>query len=434
MTAWPASQLRVFRALNGVTFCGGIAINVSGQIITLNATGGTLTTSTTVMPLNQWVRIEGFVTGSATAGQIQVKIFLSPDAGTPTETNTTVATLNTNGAINTVSFGDPASATSYTFWMSNLGACDTSYVGPVVLGLSNNFEESSSGTTITTGNSGGAGNNNFDSVFIGTGYTVTYDNAHAAHGTQSMNVTAGSTASEGGVYWVGSAGTQPTIYFRCYIYLTANPSGGAMDPVGVYSGATAAGIIGISRFGHIQLSDSSFSVKLIFTGVVPLSQWFRVEGYVTGDPVNGIINAVQYNSMDSVTPTESHTVTGVNTVGLLTAGIFGQDNSIASVGTIWLDDVGLSNTGYLGPVAFSDPPVFTGAGPANTIAQIFPGAQVPAICPVAGTGAPLFLGTATTAAPTLSTSGDNENAVMQVQPGMLVRAVVLVDTSGNFVS
>jgi hypothetical protein len=117
----------------------------------------------------------------------------------------------------------------------------------------------------------------------------------------------------------------------------------------------------------------------------------------------------------------------------------------SGLGLTWVQQAGNNGSaqGYTGvwtaqvpaaPVASSSSSLITAVGPANTVVQVFPGAQVPAICPVAGTGAPLFLGTATTAAPTLNTSGDNENAVMQVQPGMLVRAVVLVDTSGNFVS
>lgn len=135
LTAYPSNQLRVARALNSSTYCGGIAITAAGNVVTLNTTGGIQTTSTNVVPLNQWFRLEGYVIGSASAGQIQVQLYLNgDDAATPTETNTSGAAVNTASAINKIDFGNPSSSINYTFWMDDVGASSTGYIGPVASG------------------------------------------------------------------------------------------------------------------------------------------------------------------------------------------------------------------------------------------------------------------------------------------------------------
>jgi hypothetical protein len=45
---------------------------------------------------------------------------------------TSTANLNTNAAITRVDFGDPSSVANYTFWLDDIGASDTGYLGPFV--------------------------------------------------------------------------------------------------------------------------------------------------------------------------------------------------------------------------------------------------------------------------------------------------------------
>jgi hypothetical protein len=216
----------------------------------------------------------------------------------------------------------------------------------------NNFEEGTSGTTLTTGNTDGVSSQGFDTIFIGTGATLAFDSTHAAHGGLSMKVAIGSTATEAEAEWSTTIGTQTTVYFRCYLYLTSNPSG-VIRFFSAYSSATFAGFVGISTSGHVILGDSTFAIKLTFTGTVPLNQWFRIEGFITGNASTGSVTASQYNLMDSTTADETKTVAGLNTIGSLTTYIFGQNNNVATVGPFWMDDIGVSSSGLIGPATAS---------------------------------------------------------------------------------
>jgi hypothetical protein len=75
-----------------------------------------------------------------------------------------------------------------------------------------------------------------------------------------------------------------------------------------------------------------------------------MEGYFTGDPAVGAVNASLYTSMDSETAVETHTVSGLDTTGQIIIADFGNGNTAADNNSVWLDDVGVSTTGYLGPV------------------------------------------------------------------------------------
>ena len=131
-TTGHSSTLKLIEALSTSTQRAAISINTSGKIILVNAAGTTVATSTTTIPTNQWIRLEGFFIGSATVGQIECKIFTtSADAVTPDETQTTTAVQNTGGTINRLQFGNPTSGVSFTHWMDELGASDTAYLGPV---------------------------------------------------------------------------------------------------------------------------------------------------------------------------------------------------------------------------------------------------------------------------------------------------------------
>lgn len=127
----PGNQLHIASVRNAGTYCGGVAVAPTGKVVTLNASSGTQTTSTTTLSAGKWFRLDGYVIGSATAGQIQVKIFASnPDSTTPDETNTSGATVNTNSALNRAEFGNPGSVASFTLFMDNVGASTTGYLGP----------------------------------------------------------------------------------------------------------------------------------------------------------------------------------------------------------------------------------------------------------------------------------------------------------------
>lgn len=221
--------------------------------------------------------------------------------------------------------------------------------------LLNNFEGGTSGTTLTTLNTGGASGNAFDAINTASSPTLAFDNTRAAHGTLSCKVATGASAATPLAEWTTSMGTQVTVWFRQYLYLTGNPA----SAIRVYvarSGASLAGAIAISAAGKIQLVNAASGIAVTFTGAVPLNQWFRIEGLITGNASTGVLTAALYSQMDSTVVTETETASGQNTTGTLTQYWFGEQTSLANVGPFWMDDIAISSTGPLGPVVTAHAP------------------------------------------------------------------------------
>jgi hypothetical protein len=207
----------------------------------------------------------------------------------------------------------------------------------------NSFEGGSSGTTITAGNSGGASGTAFTSV---TG-TCTFDNAQVMHGGLAAKfVTSASTAF---VQW-NSIGNVTTLWFRLYCYLTANPAASVRVCSFQTSAATRCGTLSISTAGKLLFVDSAGTTQLTSTNSVNLNGWTRVEGFITGSATVGQEEFRLFLTPDSGIATETLTsAASLNTSGTLDQAVFGQ-NASASV-TYWLDDIGVTDQGYLGPAA-----------------------------------------------------------------------------------
>lgn len=112
-----------------------IYLNVNGLILLTDSTGGGLVSTVTPIGLNQWVRIEYHVVHSATVGQVELKLFSSPDSSFPTETIATAANANTGTGGDAVSLGFLGAATpaNYTIWVDNFMAAAPSYPGPAAV-------------------------------------------------------------------------------------------------------------------------------------------------------------------------------------------------------------------------------------------------------------------------------------------------------------
>lgn len=246
LTAYSATQLRVVSLRNGGTYQGGPAINNSGKVVLLNATGATVKTSTTSVPLNQWFRLEGFVIGDPTVGQLECKLFTTtPDSIAPDETVTSTAVQNTGGTINRVDFGDPASVVSFTFWGDDPGAGTSGYLGP----------SPQTGVTVTAG----AGTVS-SPVIISVTAQLTGTGAITASSTGTISATTTLTGA-------GIAGTVPTISVtallagagiaassdQILIPVTASIAGAGSDSappiISVTAGLAGAGLCGAGASG-----------------------------------------------------------------------------------------------------------------------------------------------------------------------------------------
>ena len=390
-TANPGTAILLWEALQGNTRVSTVAVNTTGTISMQNAAGSGLGTTTHTIPLNQWFRIEGYSIGSATAGATEVKLFCPMDSQVPLETKTATG-ANTLGAPNACRFGVTQSnvANAGPFWLDDIGISNTGYLGPVsfpgppslgkpvravlpqyhrriggqssgtvpkIIQLTNTFEGGTNGTTISTGNSGGLSGNAFDVVNVPASGTVAFSNAEAAHGSLSGEL-ATTTAGSPYVAWSNSMGTQNQVWFREYLYFTANP-GSAQRVFEPNSGGTAGGGVMVGTSGKLLTVDSSGTTETTSTNSIPLNAWFRIEGYVIGSATAGQVQVALFDSPDSTVSTEVNTTAGnLNTGGPLTVYRFGHGDgsTIANLGPFWMDNIGLSNAGYLGPSINPFPP------------------------------------------------------------------------------
>lgn len=218
--------------------------------------------------------------------------------------------------------------------------------------LVNSFEGGTSGIAITAGNSGGVSGNAFDTATQGSGATLNYDKTEAAHGLLSCNITTTSAAiSE--INWAASFGSGiATAYWRGYYFFTGNPSATIRLWNATTSGSSNC-TVSLNSSGKITVTYGSGGTSFVtFTSSVPLNAWFRVEGMITISAAAGQVAAILYEPLDTSTPTETHTSAASLNTGTTGPTIYawGNSSTVASVGPYWVDDVGLSSTGYIGPV------------------------------------------------------------------------------------
>jgi hypothetical protein len=217
--------------------------------------------------------------------------------------------------------------------------------------LINNAEGGSNTTTVTTANSGGSSGSAFDVVTIGSGAALTFDNAHAAHGALSYKFVASSSGSVVSAWTTSLTGSSVTqVWFRTYVYITANPVI-ALKLVEAMSSTTQRASVSVGTTGKITLQNAAGTTLLTSTTTVPLNQWFRIEGFFIGSATVGQIECKIFTtSANAVSPDETLTTTAVqNNGGTINRLQFGNPTSGVSY-THWMDEVGASDTAYLGPV------------------------------------------------------------------------------------
>lgn len=215
--------------------------------------------------------------------------------------------------------------------------------------LLNSFEGGTNGTTISAANSGGSSGNAFDNVSVGLNATLTYDNAHAAHGGLAGKPATTSSSTTSIVVWSTSMGTKTQLWFRMYVYLTANPAAiiGIWRPLNV---ATQCSMLEITTGGLLRWVNTSSATILTGAVAVPLNQWWRVEGFTLCSATVGQVEYKLFKTADSSSPDETQTSAATqNTSTQITQTQIGLTNNSTSQ-ALWMDDLGLSSTGYIGPV------------------------------------------------------------------------------------
>lgn len=219
--------------------------------------------------------------------------------------------------------------------------------------VTNSFEGGTSGTTVTTGNSGGASGNAFDLVTIGSGATNAYDNTQAAHGGLSCKIATGASAVSSYNRWSTSLSVTNQYWIRMYLFFTAIPTTLTRIMGFATSGGSPCATIAIlASTGKVEILNASGSAIITTANAIPTNAWFRIEAMLIGSATVGQMQLKTFTtSADALTPNELLTSTALqNTGGTPGLFSFGQVTNVASIGPFWMDDLGVSTYGYLGPV------------------------------------------------------------------------------------
>ena len=222
--------------------------------------------------------------------------------------------------------------------------------------LLNNAEETASGTTVTTANSSGTNDNAFQGVTIGANMGLTFDNAHAAHGTNGFKW-ATSTTSTHITYLEWSGFTAATrIYGAFYVYITASIAS-SVRLIQFRNGTSTlnCGIFLDSSTNKIGIRSSADAALATTSTAMALNTWMRVEFDFTFNATTGAGTVTLYTG-DSTTPNSTVSVSAQNfgtqcdhiRVGCCTAN-FSSVNGAA----FWLDDLNFNDTGVPGPGPYS---------------------------------------------------------------------------------
>lgn len=123
--------LYLYYGVSSATIRGYLQLNTAGKLQNVDAAFSVINTATNAISLNQWIRIEHMFTGSATVGQLEVKLFNTVESTTATETLTTTALQNTGGTVDAVWFGDSGNASVGPYWMDDIVVDGAAYPGPV---------------------------------------------------------------------------------------------------------------------------------------------------------------------------------------------------------------------------------------------------------------------------------------------------------------
>lgn len=167
----------------------------------------------------------------------------------------------------------------------------------------------SSGTTITTGNSG-AGGDAFDSTTIGTGAALTYDST-ALRETRSLLATTGGTAAASSANWTTSLGSGLSRVFLRFLFRRGASSGVNTVMCRVRGGGTQSFRITLDASDKITLRNTGSTLLVTSAGVTTTSDTWMIRADVTiGASATGVLY-IHYDPL-SATPDETLTANSAN--------------------------------------------------------------------------------------------------------------------------
>lgn len=229
--------------------------------------------------------------------------------------------------------------------------------------LANTLEGGSDGTTITTGNSGGASGNAFDAVGISATHTLTYENSPVMSQALCAVNTPGGTSGTAYVQWApASVGTiGPTVYTRCYwrnigSFLSNSNRFQYMEGAASTSHRCDLQVGGTGgspgRFTWVNAAGTSGTLS---TNTLSVDTTYRFECLWTLSTTVGQVVINCYLG-DSTTPLETLTSPATQNFGGTTMDTISWGNVATSVTSstqapAGYDGLAIGTTGYFGPVS-----------------------------------------------------------------------------------
>lgn len=135
-----------------------------------------------------------------------------------------------------------------------------------------------------------------------------------------------------------------------FVYNVSIPTIGRMMQV-VNSGFSLQGGVGVNASDQLTLVRNGSVVAATSTTVLPIGSPFRVEMMVVSHASTGSIVARIYLDPRSAVITETVTATGINTTGgAIVAAIWGFPTTTTTSNTSTLDNLGASDTDWIGPI------------------------------------------------------------------------------------
>jgi hypothetical protein len=141
LSANPSVNARIFQFASGsAVIASSLLLLTTGALRTLNSSGSTIATTTGLVTLNAWNRIEFETTGiSGSTGTVAARLYSGANLeGLTADTNGTLSTAAqaVTGTVNDVKYGIAQSATfpsTWDIWMNDLTFSDAAMPAPVGL-------------------------------------------------------------------------------------------------------------------------------------------------------------------------------------------------------------------------------------------------------------------------------------------------------------
>jgi hypothetical protein len=219
--------------------------------------------------------------------------------------------------------------------------------------LTNNLEGGTSGTAISSANSGGISGNAFDTI---TGTAPNFSNSQPAHGALGMAL-----QGTGAAQWTSAGGSFDnsitTMWGRCYVLITATPSVVVHGPsLTSPTGATATGFWEITTGAKITTQCKGGTTRTSTT-VLSTNTLYRIEWKHVLVPSGTCTWDTTIYTGESASPTETMTQatgTGVSTDTNINAVKWGSTNAVTA-NTIFFDDFEVNDSHFPGPLFYDQP-------------------------------------------------------------------------------